>query len=295
GPPGAGVSGGGAGAPGRDGLSRGRRVAFEAGRDREIRVVFPPRERYRFAAIGDTGGRGELRWCFQRAAELGADFILHVGDIAYYDGDFEAAAAAFREAAVPVYAAVGNHDFYGGTRYRFRYFQEHFGPMNGAFELAGVYFVNLDTAADLVPASGGRRGELLAELGASPPPGPLVVFTHRPFADPRVLEGKREDSHALNRAAEANWLRKRLLEMGADVMLAGHIHASFDFDDQGLRTVIAGDGLGVRGGKATILIGEFEPGRPVELRWEPLNMPESAWSPEYAEDRRQPAQHDQQN
>ncbi len=277
----------------RDGLSRRLKVDWGMGENREIELRFPARERYRFAVIGDAGGRGELRWNYQRAAELGADFVIHVGDIAYYDDDFESAAQVIREAAMPSYVAIGNHDFHGGTRDRFRYFQEYFGPMNGAFELEGVYFLNLDTAADLVPAGRGKRGELLEELAASPPPGPLVVFTHRPFADPRVLRGTRDDPHALNRTAEADWLREQLLAMGADVMLAGHIHRTEDFDDQGLRTIIGGDGLGVRGTKrAMMVIGEFEPGLPVEFRQELLNMPTSAHSPEYAKDRGEPAEHD---
>jgi hypothetical protein len=277
---------------GRDGLQLRLRVSWEAGQNREVEVRFPERERYRFAAIGDAGGRGELSWCFERAAQLEADFLLHVGDIAYHEGDFDAAAVAFREAPMPVYTAIGNHDFHGGFRYRFRFFQEHFGPLNGAFELAGNYFLNVDTAADLVPADRGNRGALLAELRDSPPPGPLLVFTHRPFADPRVLSGKRDDPHALNRTREADWLRDEVLGLGAQAMLAGHIHNSFDFDDQGLRTIIVGDGLGVRGDKAKILVGEFAPGLPFEFRWEPLEMPESAWSPEYDGDRKRPANYE---
>lgn len=276
----------------REGLRRRLRFALQGGGHRELAFRFPDRARYRFVAIGDAGGRGELSWCLQRAVDLGADFVLHLGDIAYQEGDFEAAAVAFRACPVPIFAAIGNHDFHGGFRHRHRYFQEYFGPLDCAWELAGVRFLNLDTAADLVPADRGDRGALLREVRATPRSGPLVVYTHRPFADPRVLAGKRSDPHALNRTAEADWLRAVLLELGTVAMLCGHIHASYDFDDRGLATWISGDGLGVRGDKARILVGEFAAGGPLALRWEPLAMPSAAWSPEYAAERRDPAIHE---
>ncbi|RMH02261.1 MAG: hypothetical protein D6702_09230 [Planctomycetota bacterium] len=290
--PDASVSGRGVRELARTGLQRRLAVAVEAGDAVEIAVSFPARERYRFAAIGDAGGRGELRWCLQRAADLGADFLLHVGDIVYYEDDADAAAAALREAPIPVFAAIGNHDFHGGSRGRFRWFQEFVGPLNCVWELGGVTFLLFDTAADLVPAGAGRRGGLLKALVERPPTGPLIAVTHRPFADPRVLSGRRADPHALNRAAEADWLRSRLLDIGTTAMITGHIHASFDFDDRGLRTLIAGDGLGVRGDQATILIGDYSPGQSPEFHWEPLAMPESAWSPEYDQDRRRPEEYE---
>ena len=267
----------------RRGLQRTLRFAMALGSVRELRYTFPQRATYRFAAIGDGGGTGELRWCFERAAALEADFLLHLGDIAYRDIDFEAAVDAFRESPIPVYAAVGNHDFHGGFRYRFRFFQEHFGPLNSRFSLGGVDFLNLDTAADLVPKSRGSRGRLLGriaderkERGAE---RPLVVFTHRPFADPR--KRKAGDPHALNRTGEANWLRKELLDLGATALLAGHIHASRRFVDEGLLTYISGDGLGRREERARILLGEYALGAPdgVSFRWAKLQMPPEVMSP----------------
>ncbi|TAH36758.1 MAG: metallophosphoesterase [Planctomycetota bacterium] len=264
-----------------------RQVEFELafGAVETLSFRFPRREVYRFAAFGDAGGGGELDWCFRRAGELGADFILHLGDIGYrsvedgYDhDDMDDAIDAFLSAPVPVYAAVGNHDFHGGHRYRYRFFQEHFGPLNAHFTVGGVWFVNLDTAADTLPPGRGQRGALLRQLerGQEVKAGdPAVVFTHRPLEDPRVLDGSRAKAHALNRAGEKEFLYASLSAIGADVLLAGHIHASFDFTHNGLRTIIAGEGLGQRGDTAQILIGEYREGTLPQFRWEPLNMPEN--------------------
>ena len=252
----------------------------------DIHVLLPTRTHWRFAAIGDGGGREEIAWCFQRAAELGAHFILHVGDIAYTDADATAASKTWNASPIPIYTAIGNHDFHGGHRNRWQFFQDEIGPRNSHFSIAGVDFANLDTAADLLPAGGGERGKLLASLAAARETAaaagidlaPLVAFTHRPLADPRVLRGQRnaEQAHALNRKIEQQWLHNALRNLQATALIAGHIHQSTDFDDRGLRTLLAGDGLGQRKHKSRILIGDFTPGQAPIFRFEPLDFPADA-------------------
>lgn len=252
----------------------------------DIQVSLPARKIWRFAAIGDGGGQNEMAWCFQRAAELGAHFILHVGDLAYTDADADAAATTWNASPIPIYTAIGNHDFHGGHRNRWQFFQDSIGPRNSRFTVGEVTFLNLDTAADILPANGGRRGELLDQIAterkASLESGdllsPLVVFTHRPLSDPRVLRGKRaaDNAHALNRERERQWIHQSLLEIQTTALIAGHIHRSADFDDHGLRTLLSGDGLGQRGNKSRILLGEFSPGKAPIFRFEPLDFPASS-------------------
>jgi hypothetical protein len=240
---------------------------------------FPGAERYRFAAIGDTGGGTELRWVLKRAAELGADFLLHLGDIYYEEGDFERAAVHLNTADVPTYAAIGNHDFHMGWEPLHPTFHRVVGPSNFVFTLGGVEFVNIDTAADFIPPARGVRARILGglrPLDAMPDVRDRVVFTHAPLHDPDS-----ERDHAVSRAGEARWLRERLLATGARNLLAGHIHIKEEFDDQGLHTYVSGQGLGHADliGEipyrrfAEILIGDVEPGEPVRYHWQPLNMP----------------------
>ena len=264
----------------RGGMTSQIEIQLPAGESAILQLHFPEGESSRFAVIGDSGGRGEAAWGFTRAAELGAEFVLHLGDISYSSADYPAATHVWNESPIPIYTAIGNHDFRGFGESPIQFFQEHFGPLNSTFKLNGAWFLNLDTAADTVPAWGGERGKTLEQFARlrGKETGPLFVWTHRPLADPRVQTGERtlENAHALNRTHEADWLRNQLLELKTTALFAGHIHHSFDFDDHGLRTLIAGEGLAANGESAQILLGEWSPTAPPRLWFEPLNMPETA-------------------
>lgn len=236
---------------------------------------FPAPEQYRFAAIGDTGGGTELHWVLERAAELGAAFLIHVGDFYYEDGDLDRASANLNAARIPTYAAIGNHDFHDDAA-MYREFGRLIGPSNSIFSLGGIEFVNVDTAADFVPVARGPRARILGglqTLGSDARVRDRVAFTHTPLRDPDPERG-----HAVGRPAEAQWLREALLSRGTRNLLAGHIHIKEEFDDQGLHTYITGQGLAhadliVDRPHAEILLGDVEPGEPVGYQWQPLNMP----------------------
>lgn len=262
----------------RSGLTRSVTVKRAAEATRFL-WRFPGSEQYRFAAIGDTGGGAELQWVLERAAGLGADFLVHLGDFYYEEGDYERAAGNLNAAAIPTYAAIGNHDFSKGQRVLAPTFHRLIGPSNSLFTLGGIEFVNFDTAAAFVPSARGRRARILDSLqpvGSSPAARDRVAFTHAPLADPDPERG-----HAVGRAAEARWLRDALLAGGTRSLLAGHIHIKDELDDQGLYTYISGQGLahadligdGPYRRYAEILLGDVEPGEPVRYQWQPLNMP----------------------
>jgi len=262
-----------------DGNGLRRSVTVQPGGD-ETRLAwrFPRTDHYRFAAIGDSGGGSELRWVLKRAAALGADFLIHLGDIYYEHGDFDRAEANLNQSSIPTYAAIGNHDFHNGWRALYPRFHRVIGPSNSAFTLGGIDFVNVDTAADFIPAVRGRRAQVIRNLRPVGDSGirDRVAITHMPLHDPEP-----DRAHAVGRRAEADWLRERFLASGARNLLVGHIHIKAEFDDQGLHTWITGQGLGhadLIGEQpyrryAEILLGEVEPGQPVRYRWQPLNMP----------------------
>ncbi len=261
----------------RSGLSRS--LTLTATAETRFSWRFPGAERYRFAAIGDTGGGTELEWVLRRGAELGAGFLLHLGDIYYEAGDFERAAVNLNAAAIPTYAAIGNHDFHDGWRALYPRFNSVVGPSNSRFTLGGVEFVNFDTAADFIPAARGRRArilESLTPLEAGSAVRDRVAFTHAPLRDPDPVR-----DHAVSRVSEARWLREKLLASGTRNLLVGHLHIKEEFDDQGLHTIISGQGLGhadLIGDRpyrsfAEILLGDVEPGEPVRYQWQALDMP----------------------
>lgn len=234
---------------------------------------FPEKESYRFAVIGDTGGGSELRWVLTRAQALGADFVLHLGDFNYAKGDYLGTTEALDAAGVPTYVAIGNHDFYEGFNSVHHLFRQHIGPRNTVFELGGVLFVNIDTAAGFIPAGSGIRGEFLRKLERPADVKDIVLFTHKPLADPRPGE-----SHSVS-GLEYAFLHRELKRLGVDTLLAGHIHIKEDYDDDGIRTLISGQGLAhadliVDRPIAEILLGDVTAdGDKVEYHWAPLEMP----------------------
>jgi len=237
---------------------------------------FPRSSQYRFAVIGDSGGGTELQWVLERAARLGADFLIHLGDLYYEKSDVAGAPRALNAADIPTFAAIGNHDFHLGWQPLYPEFVRAIGPTNSLFSLGGVEFVNFDTAAGFLPAARGHRARILQ--GLRRPAGDQgirdrVAFTHSPLSDPDP--GR---DHTVGREAERQWLKERLLSSGTHTLLAGHIHIRDEFDDQGLHTYIAGQGLAhadlITGRQyADILLGDVEPGAPVRYQWQPLNMP----------------------
>jgi hypothetical protein len=256
-----------------EGLSRQVSFSLETASETRLEWRFPNPDSYRFAALGDTGGNAELEWALNRAHDLGADFFLHLGDLNYWEGDYQRSIAYFDNAPLPCYVTIGNHDFHvGGPVYK--PFVEQIGPRNAMFDLGGIRFLNIDTASDTYPPWAGERGQLIRTLGGDPGIRDIVVFTHRPFADPRL-----DFDHTINGLGETGWLHSNLVKAGVKNMITGHIHIKDELEYEGIHTYIAGQGLGnddVISNRpvSEILIGDVVPGEPVRYRWEALALPE---------------------
>ena len=263
-----------------DGLFR--RVTGNSGKSAlTLRWVFPKQVHYRFTAIGDTGGDLELAWVLRRSQQLGADFMLHLGDYYYQPVDTERTTLHLEKSPLPVFSAIGNHDFhnpFGGPDPQD--FIQQIGPRNSTFTLGNIQFINLDTAVDHLPVSAGKRGQLLQHiqpLATNPDVGDYVVFAHRPITDPRPVKTRPSD-HSVEGLREDGWLYQQLVQRGVRHIINGHIHISTEFDDRHIRTYISGQGLAHadiigRRLQARILVGNVEPGIPVTYQWADLNMP----------------------
>ena len=199
---------------------------------------FPYTDHYTFASIGDTGGADELAWCLDRAHQLGAKFLLHLGDFYYQAGDYETAIEHFYTARIPCYVAIGNHDFHDGGLLHHQ-FTDFIGPFNHAFTLGATRFVNLDTAANFLPRSSGKRGTLVKELLSNDAQPTTVAFTHKPLHDPTG-----QSSHDIGHEGERDWLVKTLRALNAPTLLSGHIHIFDRSEFAGIDNIIIGQGLG---------------------------------------------------
>jgi predicted phosphodiesterase len=246
-----------------------------------LRWDFPKQDHYRFTAIGDTGGDLELAWVLNRSQQVGADFVLHLGDYYYQPVDPERTTLHLEKSPLPVFSAIGNHDFhnrFGGPDPQD--FIQQIGPRNSTFTLGNIQFINLDTSVDHLPVSAGKRGQLLQHiqpLASQSQLSDYVVFAHRPITDPRPAE-TRPSNHSVEGLQEDAWLYRQLVQRGVKRVINGHIHISTEFDDRHIHTYIAGQGLAHadiigRRPQARILVGNVEPGIPVTYQWADLNMP----------------------
>ncbi|MBX2847876.1 MAG: metallophosphoesterase [Acidiferrobacterales bacterium] len=262
------------------GITRNLTVSLTAGAPLTIKWQLAKQESYRFAAIGDTGGDKELGWCIQRAHDLGARFLLHLGDFNYQEGDYDNAIQQFNQAPLPCYVSIGNHDF-NESGLVYKHFLNAIGPLNNAFSIGKTRFINLDTAASFLPYSGGQRGKLIDELIADPVEySDNVVFTHRPLHDPQPEEAKQEGGdHDLGSIGETNWLIKSLKTLGANTLLSGHIHIFDRSEYQGIENIIVGQGLGHQDlivndiSFSKLAIGSVSQNGKVSYDFAPLEMP----------------------
>ncbi|MGH1428232.1 MAG: metallophosphoesterase family protein [Arenicella sp.] len=235
--------------------------------------TLPEYSSFEFAAIGDTGGAEELEWCIHRAAELNAKFFIHLGDFNYQDSDYDSAVQKFRNAPLPCYITIGNHDFHDNGLIVEK-FLDDLGPLNNTFNVGNTRFVNIDTAASFLPVSGGKRAQMTkALIKDSHNYDDSVVFTHRSFYDPRPGE-----DHDLGNVFEKDWFVKSLKAANMYTLLAGHIHQFHDVESEGIRIIIAGQGLAHEDlihqrQTAKMLIGNVSQGQKVAYRTEPLSMP----------------------
>mgnify|MGYP000917563293 FL=1 len=252
-----------------------RLVKLDLGSESRVLLqwTIPSAENYRFAAIGDTGGGPELGWCIKRAAALGADFILHLGDLNYRLEDYDLARANLLDSPIPIYVSIGNHDYRDGGIYYHDRFRALIGPLNNEFTLGGIRFLNIDTANDFFPASSGHRGNFIQQLKIKDNVRDTVAFTHRPMADPRP-----GDEHDIGGAGQIPWLASHLNRLNCKTLLAGHIHSKLEIEHEGIYNYIAGQGLAIEDviaekSVAEILLGDVAPNQKVQFHWAPLLMP----------------------
>ncbi len=238
-----------------------------------IEWKFPEHESYEFATIGDTGGAEELGWCIHRAHELGAKFFIHLGDFNYQASDYDTSVEQFVKAPLPCYITIGNHDFHDNGLIVDKFLKD-IGPLNHTFNLQAVRYINVDTAASFLPVSGGKRADMMNALSKDKQVyDDTVTFTHRPFYDPRPGE-----DHDFGNVFEKKWFVKSLKQSNIDTILAGHIHNFFDTESEGIRILIAGQGLGHedlihKRQVAKMLVGRVSRGQKVVYRTEDLSMP----------------------
>ncbi|MBI5870388.1 MAG: metallophosphoesterase [Actinobacteria bacterium] len=201
----------------------------------------------------------------QMAAE-GLDLVLNAGDLIYglpsdtldqnvakYDGFF--AVTAPLTASVPMYTAIGNHEYAGSAGSRAGYEQEFTLPVNNgidaatsgehyySFDNGDTHFVALSTE---IPGqegmiTGNQRLWLTQDLVANNKPW-TVIFMHRPlYSGIHMTEPWMNTSNLAGQQNKAE-IHALFLQYGVDVVFEGHDHFYLRHVEDGIQYVITGGG-----------------------------------------------------
>lgn len=202
-----------------------------------------------FAVIGDSEGHADLlREALTRAKSLGAQFVLHTGDISE-DGtpeNLKQMSDVISQSDLEVTTAVGNHDIRSDSTRQL--FASHFNPPNTAFDRDGYRFLILDNADRKVGFSDETLAFAEQDIQAHPDAHYILVF-HRPFDLPlSALIG--DDETPASRATNERFVT--LIDR-ADVaaVFNGHLHLYLPYSFHGIRSFVTGGG----GGEAQSVLG----------------------------------------
>jgi hypothetical protein len=236
------------------GLAPGTCYRYELAADRSLAGRFctaqPDGGKVHFLAIGDTNpllGDATAK-VLANVVPLGADFIVHGGDIQYYESALETWAGWFPSMASllrlgAIQPALGNHEHETPDEledYSLRYFgHPNFGgeSMWYRYESGGVWFHVLDTEQPIEPASaqGAWLTAGLAEVSAKPGFRTSILVMHRPL----VTCGDNAQNDGARKAYAST-----LAQYKVPFVIQAHIHGYERFEIDGITYVTTGGGGG---------------------------------------------------
>ncbi|MCM3630537.1 PQQ-binding-like beta-propeller repeat protein [Paenibacillus glycanilyticus] len=181
---------------------------------------------FEFAGIADVhvqaGTTNNRERLTGQLAELNAltgspAFITISGDITNgaSDAEFKDFLASSATSKLPVYPAVGNHDFTGGADFSARIdrYRTYLGPEWYSFDYADKHFIVLENNMGMREAD--QMAWLTEDLKQTGKHKEIVVITHRPFNNPQTPD-----------AAEAQKYIDLLGKYNTRLVLMGHTHVN---------------------------------------------------------------------
>ncbi len=219
----------------------------------------------RFAVVGDLqrtsraefwreSNPEERRRLVAEIAARSPDFVVALGDLVFQGSSrrdwefFDALTAPLREAGIPIFPLLGNHEYWLSSRIALRNFFERFPTLAGRRWHADTYgslgLLFLDSNERELGREAWREqeawlGETLARFDADPAVRGVVVFVHHPPFTNSTVTG---DELHVRRAFVPSFAaaRKTL------AMVAGHVHSYEHFVRGGKTFLVAGGGGGPR-------------------------------------------------
>ncbi|MEJ7733994.1 MAG: metallophosphoesterase [Polyangiaceae bacterium] len=228
-------------------------LVADPGRQGKVCTARPSGAPFRFVAIGDTNpGLGETSArLVAQLPRVGADFVVHGGDIQYFASGLDTWASWF-DTMQPMlslgafYPAIGNHESEVPDE-REKYVQPFFGgagfPSNStyySFDTAGVWFFALDSEEPLALGSAQYVwfAKSLAAAAASPGYRFSVVYFHKPWV---TCGDTSENSDARGQ------FEPLFTKHGVLLVIQAHMHGYERFELGALTYVTSGGGGGLLG------------------------------------------------
>jgi hypothetical protein len=239
------------------GLPAGTCYRYELAGDRALAGRFctsqPDGAKVHFLAIGDTNPllSNATSKLLAKVLPMNADFVVHGGDIQYYDSFLETWAGWF-PAMQPLLAlgafqpALGNHEHETPDElddYSLRYFgRPNFGgdTMWYRYESGGVWFHVLDTEQRIEPGTpqGTWLTAGLAEVAQKPGFRASILVMHRPL----VTCGDNTENDGARKAFASTFAQHKV-----PFVIQAHVHGYERFEIDGVTYVTTGGGGGLIG------------------------------------------------
>ncbi|UVI29493.1 outer membrane protein assembly factor BamB family protein [Paenibacillus spongiae] len=168
---------------------------------------------------GTTNNRERFTNQLSQLNELSGSpaFITISGDITNNatDAEFKDFVASTATSKLPVYPAVGNHDFTGGANYSARIdrYRNYLGPEWYSFDYGSKHFIILENNLGMREAD--QIQWLKEDLAQNAKNKEVVVVTHRPFNNPQTPHPE-----------EARQYIDLLGEYNTRLLLMGHTHVN---------------------------------------------------------------------
>ncbi len=194
------------------------------------------------------------RELLEKVAQENPAFVVLLGDIVDKGDDdrewqgFDAVAAPLREHHIPIFAALGNHDYWGEQELALRNFFERFPYQKGAtwtavrFHSVGILLLNSNFSS-LTPGEIRDQDtwyhDRLASLQQDSSISAIIVGCHHPpYTNSTVVS----DNHDVQK----HFVRPFLAASKGAIFFTGHCHAYEHFFEHGKNFVVSGGGGGPR-------------------------------------------------
>ena len=191
----------------------------------------------RFAVISDVHNNLATFGEFTAAVrQWRPDMVLCMGDLTQsgQSGQFDELFGMLRDAGVPFYTTLGNHELMGAAVDRY---EEKVGPSSVAFLLRGVQVIFVDSSGSVVAPE--AYAWLAQQLSGRPKGSPALVLTHIPPLEPW---GTRD--HAFSVRDDAEHFLQVLADHQATHLFVGHVHSYAEYTLRGIPVTLSGGGGG---------------------------------------------------